>query len=450
MRASAIAVALSLFACDRVRPAPAPPPPVASSSASAPVVIASSSASAAPSAAPAAPARRTDLNLLVLSVDSLRADMPWAGYPRAIAPRLTELEKKSVSYTRGYSISSYTSMSLGGFLGGKLPSGLKRDGFFFGKYHGDNRFFPEVLKSKGVKTIAGHAHGYFNGGGFDQGFDAYEVVKGIVFKNETDPNVTSPKHEELAERLLSDPALETQRFFAWFHFLDPHDQYVSHEADGIPAFGKSLRDRYDAEVLYTDRYIGKLLDFVAGKSWGERTAILVTADHGEAFGEHGRYNHGFELWENLVRVPIFFYVPGAKERRIDVPRSGLDLAPTILELFGIAASESEMDLEGTSLVSEIYGGPAAERDVVLDLPMTSDNDKRRALVHGKWKILATGGAESLRLYDLENDQAEDKPITKGETFDEMAKRYKERSRAIKEVPPYACNVGCLNGAYAKK
>jgi arylsulfatase A-like enzyme len=141
-------------------------------------------------------------------------------------------------------------------------------------------------------------------------------------------------------------------------------------------------------------------------------------------------------------------VPGAQPRRIDTPRSGLDLAPTILELFGVEGSG--MDLEGTSLVSEIYGGPAEERDVVLDLPMTSDNDKRRALVHGKWKILATGGAESLRLYDLENDPTEDKPITKGETFDEMARRYKERSRAIKEVPPYACNVGCLNGAYARK
>ena len=178
---------------------------------------------------------RADYNVLVLSIDSLRADMPWSGYPRAIAPRLTELEKRSVSYTHAYAISSYTSMSLGGFLGGKLPSGMKRSGFFFGRYAQDNVRFPEVLQANGVRTISAHAHGYFKDAGFEQGFDHYEIVPGLIFKNETDPNVTSPKHEALAEKLLSDPVLESKPFFAWFHFLDPHDQYVSHEADGIPA-----------------------------------------------------------------------------------------------------------------------------------------------------------------------------------------------------------------------
>src|SRR5678816_3525485 len=160
-----------------------------------------------------------------ITIDCLRADMPWAGYPRDIAPNLGKLAQKSVMYTRAYSISSYTSMSLGGFLGGKLPSEMKRSGFFFGKYPAENVMFPEVLQAAGIKTIAGHAHGYFKDAGFEQGFDAFEVVSGIIFKNETDPNVTSPQHEALAEKLLSDPALADRRFFAWFHFLDPHDQY---------------------------------------------------------------------------------------------------------------------------------------------------------------------------------------------------------------------------------
>lgn len=442
MRAAVFVAQLVLIAaagCDRREPAPSPAPPAA----------APPDAGPEPKAA-ARPARRDDLNVLVISIDSLRADMPWAGYPRDIAPRLTELEKKSVSYTRGYAISSYTSMSLGGFLAGKLPSGLHRDGYFFGKYPAKNLFFPEVLQKKGIRTIAAHAHAYFGKAGFDQGFDKYEIVKGIVFDPQTDPNVTGPKHEALAEELLSDPELDEKRFFAWFHFLDPHDEYMPHDKDGIPAFGKTLRDRYDAEVLYTDRYVGKLLDFVAEKKWGERTAIVVTADHGEAFGEHGRFRHGFEIWENLVRVPLFFYVPGAEPRRIDTPRSGVDLAPTILELLGIPPEESEMELEGKSLVPEIYGAPADERDVLVDLPMTSNNDKRRALVRGKWKMLAMGASEALQLYDLEADPKEEHPITKGEDFVEMAKRYKELSKAIKEVAPYACGADCLNGAYAKK
>ena len=310
------------------------------SSGSAPVVEADATHAAPPP--PAAPAKgpAADLDVIVLSIDSLRADMPWAGYPRAIAPHLTELEKRSVSYTRAYSISSYTSMSLGGFLGGKLPSEMKRSGFFFGSYAADNVMVPELLKAKGVRTMGAHAHGYFSSAGFDQGFDVWQIVPGIIFKNETDPNVTSPQHESMAEKILDDPRLDSTRFFAWFHFLDPHDQYISHEKDGIPPYGKTLRDRYDAEVLFTDRYLGKLLDFIANKPWSKRTVIIVTADHGEAFGEHNMFSHGFELWENLVRVPMFFVVPGVAPRRIDTPRSAIDLAPTITELLGVPADPS--------------------------------------------------------------------------------------------------------------
>lgn len=408
-------------------------------------VDAATKATAPPTSA-AAPVRPADLDVIVLSVDSLRADMPWAGYPRPIAPNLTELEKRSVSYTHAYSMSSYTSMSLGGFLGGKLPSEMKRSGFFFGSYPKDDLMFPELLQAKGVRTMSAHAHGYFSSAGFNQGFDVYQVVPGIKFDNTTDNNVTSPQHEAMAEKILDDPRLEAGRFFAWFHFLDPHDQYLSHEKDGIPPYGKTLRDRYDAEVTFTDRYLGKLLDFIATKSWAKRTAIIVTADHGEAFGEHNMYSHGFELWENLVRVPMFFVVPGAAPRHIDTPRSGIDLAPTILELLSVPVDPG---FEGKSLVGELYGAEAAPRDVVIDLPMTSDNDKRRAIVRGDLKIVAYGKDELLRLYDVKADPGEKAPITKGEEYDTMAKAYRALSKTVKEVAPTSCNVGCLNRAYVK-
>jgi choline-sulfatase len=465
LRGAALIISiLSLASCDKIRekrvataPSPSTPQPITSSASSAvgstPVSDAGGGdASASASALGSMPA---DLNVIVLSIDSLRADMPWAGYPRPIAPRLTELEKRAVSYTRAYSISSYTSMSLGGLLGGRLPSGMKRSGFFFGKYSPDNTLFPEVLQAAGVRTISAHAHGYFKDAGFEQGFDAFEIVPGIIFKNETDPNVTSPKHEAIAEKLLDDPALDTKRFFAWFHFLDPHDQYIAHDADGIPPYGPKLRDKYDVEVLFTDRYLGKLLDFIAAKSWARRTAIIVTADHGEAFGEHGMHAHGFELWENLVRVPMFLVVPGVAPKHIDVPRSAIDLAPTILELLQVPPvitvdGGGSLDLEGKSLVAEITGKePAAERDVILDLPMTSDSDKRRALVRGSKKLIVYGKEEVPRLFDLATDPNEESPIMKGEAFDEMARSYRGMAKNIKEVPPYACGTGCLNRAYVK-
>jgi choline-sulfatase len=408
--------------------------------------------SAAPERADAAKPHR-DVNVLLITVDCLRADMPWTGYPRPIAPRLTELAARSVLYTHAYSLSSYTSMSLGGFLGGKLPGELRRDGYFFGFYEKENVLFPEILQAAGVHTLAGHAHGYFHDAGFDQGFDRWEVVPNLKWNATTDENITSPELETIAERLLSEPRTAEGRFFAWFHFLDPHDQYMPHA--GIGPYGNTPRDRYDVEVTFTDRYIGKLLDFVAAQPWGARTAIIVTADHGEAFGEHHQYVHGFELWENLVRVPLFFVVPGAAPRTIDSTRGAVDIAPTVLGLLGVAPSTpvdggGVASFEGESLVPEIEGGDVEPRDVVLDLPETSDNDRRRALVHGNLKIIAFGKSPYFQVFDLGSDPGELKPISRGEVFDAMVTRLRAFEKTVKDIPPTKCKEGCLNGAYAKK
>jgi choline-sulfatase len=398
----------------------------------------------APGAAPSAsaPSAVPIRNVLLLTIDSLRADMPWAGYERPIAPRLTELEKSCVSYTHAYSISSYTSMSVGGFLGGKLPSELRRDGNFFGVYNASNLMFPEVLSDKGFYTLAAHAHGYFASAGFQQGFVKWNVLPNLKWNPQTDENVTSPAHEALAETMLSDVP-EGKSFFAWFHFLDPHDQYMSHEKDGIAPYGKKLRDQYDGEVQFTDQYIGKLLDFAKTKPWWSSTAVIVTSDHGEALGEHSQFRHGFEVWENLARVPFMVCLPGNAPRRIDAKRSGLDLAPTVLDLLGV---EPDPHFTGKSLASEVRGGPAEDRDVVIDLPATSNNEKRRALIHEHFKIIGFGDGMYPKVFDLAADPGELAPLDKSHAmYSEMQKRLFDLNKSITEVPPTMCGKGCLEG-----
>jgi arylsulfatase A-like enzyme len=382
-------------------------------------------------------------NVVLLTIDSLRADMPWNGYARPIAPRLTALESQAVSFTAAYSVSSYTSMSLGGLLAGRIPSELRRSGYFFGTYHGDV-FFPKLLQRAGVHTMGVMAHLYFKSAGFDQGFDDWRLVPGITFDPNTDRDITSPQSERLAEDLLGDVANDSRRFFFWAHFLDPHDQYLPHA--GID-WGKTARDRYDGEVTFTDRYFGKLLDFIATRSWAARTILIVTSDHGEEFGEHGMSRHGFEVWNTLVHVPLMIVAPGAPARRISVPRSAIDLAPTILEIYGVAPQTA---LEGQSLVSEIYGGASAERDVVVDLPATSDSFRRRALVHGTQKLICFDGDSYCKLYDLSRDPLERSPVTKGRDFVAMKARYDAVVESTREVAPYACKSDCLKGHYRTK
>ncbi|WP_437971897.1 sulfatase [Sorangium sp. So ce260] len=398
-------------------------------------------------AAGAPAAQRPKMNVLVISIDSLRADMPWNGYERDIAPTLTAFEKKAVSYTRHYAISSYTSMSVGGFLAGRYPSEVERSGYFFGNYPDSVVMFPELLQKAGVRTMSAHAHFYFDQkAGFRQGFDVYEIVPGLSADNTTDRNVTSPGHLELAIKMLSDKANTAGTFFAYFHFLDPHDVYMTHE--GIEPFGKRARDKYDGEVKFTDMHVGKLLDFVAKQPWGKDTAIIVTADHGEAFGEHKMYRHGFEVWDVLTHVPLMIQAPGGiTPRRIDVPRSSIDLAPTILELTG---APPEPSFPGKSLVPELYGASAEQRDVIVDLPRTSDNDRRRALINGRHKLIAYGDDDAFELFDVVADPGETKDLKREQSavFEAMKAIYRERSAAIKDVCPK--NTAKLKGKKKNK
>jgi membrane-anchored protein YejM (alkaline phosphatase superfamily) len=317
---------------------------------------------------------------------------------------------------------------------------MKRDGYFFGHYRG-NVLFPERLQAAGVKTFAVHAHLYFQSAGFERGFDVYKLVPGLKWNSQTDENVTSPRSEKLAEKLLNDPALTGGRFFAWFHFLDPHDEYKRHPE--VASYGRRARDLYDGEITYTDRYIGKLLEFIAQKPWAAHTAIIISGDHGEAFGEHRCWRHGFEIWQPLVRVPWIFLVPGVRARTIDLNRSHIDMAPTILDLMGVPRD----GLAGTSLVPELYEtAPLQARDVIVDLPRTSNNDRRRALVHEHYKLIAFGDDVRFQLFDLDADPEEAHSLDKIDRakLAELVGLYKAKQQGLRDIGPYACRT--LQGA----
>jgi choline-sulfatase len=403
---------------------------------------------AAPAAEPAAPPKlmrpAEPLNVILLVVDAMRADMPWAGYPRKIAPNLTAIEKQSVSYTRAYAVSSYTAKSIGALLSGQYPSSLKRSGYFFTRYPDTNLFFAELLQQAGVHTMGAHAHRYLRReNGLAQGFVAWDLVEGITFNNKYDLNVTSDKLTQLAIRQL-EAAPPDRRRFMYLHYMDPHDIYVKHEE--APDWGKKLRDKYDQEIFYTDLWLGRFLDYCRKQPWWKQTALIVTSDHGEGFGEHHRYRHAFELWEMLVHVPMFFQVPGAEPRRIDTPRSHIDLAPTIVELTGV---EGAPEFRGQSLVPELFGAEPAARPVLMDLPPDSNNDERRALVDGDYKLLVYGGDYRFELYNLAADPEEKKNLAKREPekLTEMKALYQKVWGEVPKVKPFGGNK-LMGGGYA--
>jgi choline-sulfatase len=373
-------------------------------------------------------------NVVLILVDSMRADMPWAGYPRPIAPVLTELEKQCTSYTRAYSISSVTAKSIGGLLGAKYPSTLKRNGFFDTTYSRDNVFFPELLADRKITVLGAHAHTYMGGPGnkgLDQGFKAWRLVKGLTYDMRHDRDVTSQKLTPLAIEMLGTVPADSN-FFLYAHYMDPHHDYVAHKE--APDFGKKARDIYDQEVFYTDLWIGKLLDHLKAQPYWEKTVVIVSADHGEAFGEHGQYRHAFEIWNSLTHVPLFIRVPGGNARRIEVPRSHIDLPATILELMGV---EQNADYPGKSLVPELYGAAPEARPVLLDLPADNSNPERRAVIDGRYKLLVFGSDQRFDLYDLENDPGELKNLARDdpETLARMKALYEKTWGKIARIKP---------------
>jgi choline-sulfatase len=356
-------------------------------------------------ALPAADSTRP-LHVLLIIADSLRGDMPWTGYDRPIAPWLTAFAERSVTYTHAYSISSTTARSVGPLLVGRYPSEMERDGLFFSRWYPSNEFVSERLSAAGHRTAALLTHSYFTPGGtgMDQGFQDYAVIPGKRVAAADEASKPARRTTVRARKMLQAAAARLtgdQRFFAYVHYIDPHAPYRPH--DRRPMWGSRLRDLYDQEVHYTDEWIGHLVDWARAQSWGESLAVIVTSDHGEGMGEHGRYKHGYELWEELTRVPLIVHVPEVTARRIDVPRSQIDLAPTVLELMGM---ERSGDLSGVSLVPEIRGGTSERRTVVVDLPGDNLQEQRRAIIEGNLKLIVSGKDQRAALFDLDADPEE--------------------------------------------
>lgn len=359
---------------------------------------------APPSALPQLPG---DLNVILISVDTLRHDLGYTGYPRPISPNLDRLAQRSIVFDRAYSFASYTGKSLGPLLIGKYPSETHRGFFHFNRFGHDETFVQERLQAAGIETLSVQGHWYFKPEyGLGRGFDVLDLSASPAERPlEGDRTVNGDKLSDAALRLLAQPERGQRRFFLWVHYLDPHADYVRHDAFD---FGSRARDLYDSEVAFTDQQIGRLLDFVSSSAWASRTAIIVTSDHGEAFGEHGMWRHGYELWEALVHVPLIVYVPGVEPHHVAAPRGAVDIAPTLLSLFGQPLPSGEQRLSGQALSDDILMPPGhlpERRPVFIDMSEGPFNEERQAIIQDGIKLIRSNG-RTIGLYDLDQDPGE--------------------------------------------
>jgi arylsulfatase A-like enzyme len=242
--------------------------------------------------------------------------------------------------------------------------------------------------------------------------------------------------DQLAARLvelLAQPQNTGHQFFAWAHFMDPSEPYALHAS--VPEFGTQPRDRYDAELFFTDQSIGKVLEFARRQSWWERTAVIVTGDHGAPFGEHGLSTASAELWDVLLQTPLLIHAPGARPVRIEAARSQIDLAPTVLELMGLPRAPEFL---GQSLLPELYGAAAVARPALLfELCEDSDNPGLRALVAGDDKLIVPTAGGDERVFNLKADphELENLGESKPGKLRQLAVRFEREWSRIPSVEP---------------
>jgi arylsulfatase A-like enzyme len=396
---------------------------------------------AAPRSSAAARLERARLpekpNVILITIDALRSELGYAGYSRNVSPRLDALAKQSAVFERAYSLASYTSKSLAPMLIGRYGSETHRGFLHFNRFTREDTFVSERLQKAGIRTVSVQGHWYFfKNYGFERGYDVIDT-QATPADQPIEGDRTS-NGDELSDRIiaeLSDPKLESSQFFLWSHYLDPHGEYVAHDEFD---FGHKGRERYDGEIAFVDHHLGRVLEALEHRPFASRTVVIVTSDHGEAFGEHDLYRHGFELWEELVRVPLLVYVPGAEPRRIPVRRSAIDIVPTILDIFGVAAPPSgdKGALRGQSLLGDVLGSPGSNegaRPIYIDMPAGPYNDERQALIDGSLKIVTSGG-RPLGLFDLDKDPGEKRDLTDEKSLAQpMLEKTKAFRRSLEEV-----------------
>ncbi len=387
-----------------------------------------------------------DLSFLLITVDALRPDLGYTGYPRPVSPNIDKLAAQSTVYERAYSISTYTGYALPPLMASRYPSEMPRTNRHELRYLPQNVLLAERLHQADFVTAGAASHFLFSPQlGWIDGFDRFlrTPIEGDAPPgSHIDQYHSSRGLADAVISLLADPAVTGRRFFIWVHFLDPHKQYLKHPGYN---FGASQRALYDGEVAFTDHHIGRVLDALDASPLSGRTVVMLTGDHGEAFGEHGEYFHGRDIWDEIVRVPLLIRVPGGTPRRIARPVSHVDLAPTVLDLAGVDADQGA---RGESLAPELFGGDLPPRPILIDQPRNPYYTAKRAFIEDGLKLHHLRDSNTYRLYDLDRDPGEtvDLAPTNPAALKHIRHDYARFVAQIVDVEPVTAAAGDSSGS----
>ncbi|MFQ5719497.1 MAG: sulfatase [Acidobacteriota bacterium] len=398
--------------------------------------------------------------VLIVVVDSLRADhLHHAGDPRPLSPTLDRVAAEGTRFTEARTSAPWTTPSVMTLFTGLAPT----------THHVDNN---DRQLDRSVQTLAERFHqaGYRTAAvmpaltladhfGFARGFDRFTLeVKGHG-------GVSGNWTVDEAIRFLADG---DRPFFLYAHFWDVHYNYTppvpyalrfaagrragAGETDDVTAMLGGIDSRqqrvplaaervawlegqYAGEILFTDTQIGRLLAHLARSGLDRDTIVVVMADHGEGFQEHGFLGHTVAAYDELERVPLLVRWPGriAAGRELTQTVGLIDMAPTLLDLAGVPYAPEEF--EGRSRAAALLGGadhPPVGADEEI-LVATSRRGRVRGLVSSRMAYLFDFATRRAELYDLDADPAQQHDLA-GERPEEAERWRRKLCERLARVP----------------
>jgi hypothetical protein len=332
--------------------------------------------------------------VVFVSIDALRQEVLGRDGPR-IAPTLAEMKKTGVYFSQARSSGSDTRFSLACLFSGRYLSQLRWNHASRARPTLERDLLPrlpELLEPHEVTTITGVSlpNMLVSRFGIVRGFDEEFVKEEGVGKKGTVQVV-----DHAIERLKRQGP---GPLFYFTHLIDPHQPYYKHGNEQLPP-----HEAYLAEVTYADLHLGRLRRAIHELGLAHRTALIVSSDHGEGFGEHGIYFHNKALYEVMVHVPVLMELPGVSPRVIDAHVSLMDVGATVLDLFGVAKPGYWMSESLVPLLLGKKSDPAR--------PIYMERMNERALLFGDGiKVLLREKPRSEEIYDLRRDPHEEENL----------------------------------------
>jgi arylsulfatase A-like enzyme len=330
------------------------------------------------------------VDVFLITVDAMRADRLTA----RTAPSLTSLASRGVVFDRAYTQVPHTSFSLATLLTGKYVFALSTIGLDAASH----QTLPEVMRRERYKTAAFYPPSVFT---IDR--DRLRAMEDSAYGFEYVKYefMDAPGRTDQVIHFLESE--QPARAFVWVHYLEPHEPYDAHP--GPFARAREAVDRYDGEVRFVDDEVARLISYI--QKTRPHALIVLAADHGEEFGEHGGRYHGTTLYEEQVRVPLAFVsLDGSAlaPHHVAAPVGLVDVAPTILALIGIVPSAKMRGRDlGPWLLPVERMAPAAAHG-----PVFAEIGQQKMIVDGSHKLICDLSTDACSAFDLPSDPGERK------------------------------------------